>query len=577
MIQSIQPTKALCETRTIRNPMLRGMHPDPTWIWDDTREEVVLVNSSFELIPGLPIHTTRDFVTWTHIGDAVDEDMAHRLFLDGVADSGGLYAPTVRRIRGQYVIVCTTTRINRDKAIADGLSEELAQCDAAGGNFVITADSLTGPWRGPFWVRGAQGIDPDIFEDRDGTIWWTQTRPAIDSHWDGQTEVWTAPIDPENWTIAGERTVIWRGYGLDAVWAEGPHLYRLGDWIYLMTAEGGTSFEHSEMIMRTFAPDGLARAIADYEQDCATRGVSIRPASAGERSVLGEYDRLFRACKRNPVLTHRHVGPSETVQCVGHADLLQHPAVGWMLVCLGVRQNIGASPMQRYSYLGRETFIAPVSWDYELEGTSGSLGDGMDPGWPIVAPGVGRVPTWLSVSLDESGAAVAVESLHGGERDDCMSVGDDTATIRVQAANGYRFCLVDDMDCSAVVGLGHTLMLRQDSSHTVTVRATDSRVGPIAVVHRMDGDDPTWAQFPLRGQERVGLRLHDNRLDVIALADATLGDAQPSVASPSLHIVHGDVAGARVLASYDARFLSTEHAGGFVGCLFGVRGDEPES
>ena len=31
------------------------MYPDPSWIWDTTREEIVLVNSSFELVPGLPI------------------------------------------------------------------------------------------------------------------------------------------------------------------------------------------------------------------------------------------------------------------------------------------------------------------------------------------------------------------------------------------------------------------------------------------------------------------------------------------------------------------------------------------
>ena len=42
--------------------------------------------------------------------------------------------------------------------------------------------------------------------------------------------------------------------------AEAPHLYRVGDYVYLMTAEGGTSFEHSEMAMRIYAPHGLLRA-----------------------------------------------------------------------------------------------------------------------------------------------------------------------------------------------------------------------------------------------------------------------------------------------------------------------------
>ncbi|MCH9276388.1 glycoside hydrolase family 43 protein [Bifidobacterium amazonense] len=561
----------MTDIRFIHNPILRGMHPDPSWIWDETRGEVALVNSSFELIPGLPVHTTRDFVTWTHVADAVDEDMARRLFLDGVADSGGLYAPTLRRIRGQYVIACTTTRIDRDRAIAAGLGDELSRCDAAGGNFIITADTLEGPWRGPFWVTGAQGIDPDIFEDKDGTIWWTQTRPAVDSHWDGQTEVWTAPLDPDTWDIAGERTVIWRGYGLDAVWAEGPHLYRVGDWVYLMTAEGGTSFDHSEMMMRAFASDGLAAALAGFERDCTARGVVIRPAREGERSVLGEYDRLFRACKRNPVLTHRHLGSAEPVQCIGHADLLHHPDAGWMLTCLGVRQTLDGETGDRRSYLGRETFIAPVRWDYEdVSGSSHALpGEGTDPGWPTVAPGCGRMVDRLRVTVDETGRAMAVavaDATVEEAADDVVTIGDDVPSIRVQAAGGYRFRPVDDMDWSGAIMPGDVLMLRQDTRHYITVEVKTSQNGPIAVVHRVDGDEPAWDQFALRAGEAVGLRLHGNRLDVLALPL----EALPDEGGAFLHdVVPG--ARSRTLHSYDARFLSTEHAGGFVGCLAGVR------
>jgi beta-xylosidase len=72
-----------------------------------SRNEIALVNSSFELVPGLPAHVTRDLKTWKYVGDAVDTAMSHRLLIEGVEDSGGLYAPTIRRIRGKYVVVCT--------------------------------------------------------------------------------------------------------------------------------------------------------------------------------------------------------------------------------------------------------------------------------------------------------------------------------------------------------------------------------------------------------------------------------------------------------------------------------------
>ena len=283
-------------TITVSNPVLRGMYPDPSWIWDTTREEIVLVNSSFELVPGLPIHTTRDLVTWTRTANAVDETMSHRLLIDGVEDSGGLYAPTIRRIGGRYVIVCTVARVDEVKALAAGCSQkDIDNCRDAQGNFVIEADELTGPWRGPYWVAGAEGIDPDIFEDGDGTVWWTQTRPALHPQWDGQTEIWTQPIAPGTWTLQDHKTVIWRGYGMDAVWAEGPHLYRVGDYLYLMTAEGGTSFEHSEMIMRTHAPRGFAAALAGFEKNLAAQDIWIEPARDGERSVVGHDNRLFEA------------------------------------------------------------------------------------------------------------------------------------------------------------------------------------------------------------------------------------------------------------------------------------------
>ncbi len=51
-------------TITITNPILSGMNPDPSWIWDDEFQRIVLVTSTFELVPGLPIYVSEDMTCW---------------------------------------------------------------------------------------------------------------------------------------------------------------------------------------------------------------------------------------------------------------------------------------------------------------------------------------------------------------------------------------------------------------------------------------------------------------------------------------------------------------------------------
>lgn len=582
--------------RIVSNPVMRGMYPDPSWIWDDSREEIVLVNSSFELVPGLPIHVTRNLATWTHAGDAVDGAMARRLLIDSVEDSGGLYAPTIRRIGGRYVIVCTVARVNEDKALAAGCAmEDIEACRAAQGNFVIVADTLEGPWQGPYWVAGAEGIDPDIFEDSDGTVWWTQTRPALNPQWEGQTEIWTQPIDPASgWSLQGRKTVIWRGYGVGAVWAEGPHLYRIGDWVYLMTAEGGTSFEHSEMMMRTYAPNGFAAALADFEQGLVSREVLIEPARDGERCVIGPFDRLFEGFKKNPILTHRHLGNEELIQCVGHADLLCHPKAGWLLACLGVREVPGNEAGELFSYLGRETFVAPVRWErnpvsWKLEGSGPTKQDDTtDPGWPVVAPGLGRLPHALAVETDGHGvlrsvravgitaAATAAEIV----RPEPIWVGDNRL-VEVRGRDGYRFVRVDALDYAVLAGPGRTLMLHQDSTHDVTMGIDAIGGLMVRVVDR--GKTHVLDCGTLAPGEWFGLRLYGNRLTFLACLPPVDGlesghEHASSAVEGEAHdcaelalLTHIDTSAARILGECDARFLSTEWAGGFVGCLAGSR------
>ena len=302
-------------TKTFQNPILPGFYPDPSIC--RVGEDYYLVTSTFEYFPGLPIFHSRDLVHWQQIGYALDRPS--QLPLQEVPASCGLYAPTIRFSNGVFYIINT-----------------LIAGKTQSGNFIVTATNPAGPWSEPYWLTDASGIDPSLFFDDDGRVWYVGNRGAEPSLYEGHTEIWLHELDIQNMRLIGETTVLWQGALKNAIWAESPHLYKIDGRYYLMIAEGGTAHDHAVTIARS-------------------------------NSVTGPYV----GNPRNPILTHRHLGLTYPIVGTGHADLVQTQAGDWWMVCLAMR------PYGGYFYnLGRETFLAPVRWEE---------------GWPVVSPGTGRV------------------------------------------------------------------------------------------------------------------------------------------------------------------------------------------
>lgn len=69
--------------------------------------------------------------------------------------------------------------------------------------------------------------------------------------------------------------------------------------------------------MRIYAPHGLLRAFEAYEREASESGECIPQVRDGERCYLGTAIRAFHADKKNPILTHRHLGLSEPLQMRG--------------------------------------------------------------------------------------------------------------------------------------------------------------------------------------------------------------------------------------------------------------------
>lgn len=312
------------------NPILAGMYPDPSIC--RVGAEFYLVNSTFEYFPGLPIHRSTDLARWELIGNAIDR--AGQLDLSSVVPSGGLYAPTIRHDGGRFWIVCT-----------------LVGGGARTGNFLISATDPAGPWSDPVWIPGSRGMDPTIFFDHDhdgdagdGDAWLAGCRLAEPGAYEGQTEIWLSRLDTGSGALLGPEHILWTGAVRGAVWSEGPHLYAIGGWYYLVTAEAGTERDHAVVVARS-------------------------------RRVTGPYE----GCPRNPIFSHRTLGRAADVQNVGHADLVARADGSWWAVLLGVRTVDGRH------LLGRETFLAPVSWE---------------DGWPVLNPGHGRLTRTVPLGPD---------------------------------------------------------------------------------------------------------------------------------------------------------------------------------
>ena len=336
------PLDAFAQTATFRNPILRGGYPDPsiTRVGDD----YYIVNSTFEYFPGLPVHHSTDLVNWELAGYGIQDPDFYRdaVNLVDVQSNGGIHAPSIRWHDGLFYLI--TTNVYNPGA---GQPTRMV-------NFIITAEDVAGPWSEPVVIEGAPGIDPDIFFDDDGRVWYVGNHGPPDPEFAGQGEIWLQELDPENLQLIGERYFLWRG-ACDGTWAEGPHIYKRDGRYYLLIAEGGTSYNHAVMI-----------AVSD--------------------EITGPYI----SNDRNPILTSRNLSYSNWVHSTGHADMVELADGRWYMVALGKRND-----EQGDSNMGRESHLVPVAWEREPFPWKEVKYE-----WPVVAPDTGRVERFTPLPIE---------------------------------------------------------------------------------------------------------------------------------------------------------------------------------
>lgn len=512
---------------TFANPVLPGFQPDPSIV--RVGDDYYLVNSTFGWFPGLPVYHSRDLVHWRQIGNAIDRP--GQLTIGNVGVTRGLFAPAISHYGGRFYIANT--------------------CIDCGGNFIITADDPAGPWSDPHWLDFG-GIDPSLFVDDDGRAWIAYNdAPPGPPEYDGHRALWLQQIDLATMKMAPMRTLI-VDKGVHPsdkpVWAEGPHIYKVGRHYYLTAAEGGTADRHSQTIYR-----------AD--------------------EITGPY----RPGPVNPILTQRDLpdGRPWPVQATGHADFVQIADGSWWAVFLATRPYAG----QRTN-LGRETFLLPVQWQ---------------DGWPLILPpGTAIAPTAKRPALpaavgdkfdrwrdefDEPRLAQDWMMLRTPRDRPWWSLSDRKGALQLTA----RAVAAGALDQPSFVG---KRLRHHDATIETRVSFAPGAVGDRAGLLALTDEN----HFLFLGRERLAdgdaivLRRRagdDDLVDGVVTERAALGDAAKAAVDLRFHIMHDKAdlswraAGSgewQPLASgVDASILATVGAGLFTGAVIGPHAARAES
>ena len=495
------------------NPILSGYYPDPsiTRVGDD----YYLVNSSFAHFPGLPIFKSKDLVNWVQIGNAIDRPS--QLDFTGRRTSEAVFAPDISWHDGVFYIVNT--------------------CVACRNNFVITATDPAGPWSDPIWLP-FEGIDPSIYWEGDKAYIVNNRAPDEPPRYDGHRAIWIQEYDWRAGKMVGPSTQLVNG-GVDIskkpVWIEGPHIFRKDGYYYLTAAEGGTSVNHSQVVLRS-------------------------------KKLRGPY----LPYAGNPILTQRDMDPDrpDPIGSAGHATLIQTQNGDWWATFLAVR------PYEADFYnIGRETFLLPVSWK---------------DGWPIILPRGEKIPHVAKMpklpaqpkpALPLSGNFAYVDNFDG-EGLSMQWIG-----IRTPRQPFYRLANGTlELDSGTPLGdlNGVPAFVGRRQQHAIatmstTLRFTPEKDGDIAGLAAIQSDRShiVFGISQVGGKKMIMLTSRDN-----ADADTLVASAPLTAAGPVTLTMRADggkmafdyeVDGkqATLKADLDATLLSTHKAGGFVGTVVG--------
>jgi len=412
----------------------------------------------------------------------------------------------------------------------------------------VTAKNPAGPWSDPIWLPQLNGIDPSLFFDDNGKsyIVYNSVPPDDKPLYDGHRTIRMYEFDHENMKIKGEETILVNG-GVNIndkpVWIEAPHILKKDGAYYLICAEGGTAYNHSEVVFKSDKAEGP-----------------------------------YVAFDKNPILTQRTLNPDRPlpITSTGHADFVQTQKGDWWAVFLGCRPY-----EDDYYNLGRETFLAPVTWK---------------DGWPVIVEN-GELVKYsypLPLETDKNFAGIAL----GGDIEYTDNFDSDVLdmnwqflrTVRetwysLSAKKGSLELSVRPETCSGNMNPSFVCRRQQHNNSSATTallfdaKSENEKAGLVIfqnethyyfICKSVDNNEPV-----------VQLYKSGDKNDELELLVSKKINKQNTKESVYLNIEskgkyysfsYGFDQNKMILLkdSVDGKFLSTKTAGGFVGCMYAL-------
>ncbi len=318
--------------KMIKNPILPGFNPDPCICRKG--DDYYLAVSTFEWFPGIPIYHSKDLKNWELYTHVLTDD--EKVDLKKLPSAKGIWAPCLTYCEEEdmfYVIYGVMNSMNARYFDVN--------------NYLITARDIKGPWSEPVYLHSS-GFDASIIHDN-GKKYIVSLEWETREGYEKPGAICMVEYDPEKKEIIGYPKRIWNG-GTDRGCIEAPHLYRRGDYYYIMCAEGGTGYNHCVTMGRSKEIWG------PYVADPKNPIVTSFPGDSNERHDPDH-------------LKPRYYNPDSILQKSGHGSMVDTQNGETYLVHLCARPFV---PELRCT-LGRETAIQKMIWtdDHWLRMASG--------------------------------------------------------------------------------------------------------------------------------------------------------------------------------------------------------------